>query len=161
MVILNSISTDAYVFCVFVSVGILVGLLFDLFRISRKSFKTTDVITYIEDIIFWILTGILILYTVFKFNNGEIRGFIFLGIILGTIFYLLLFSKVFINISVKIINIIKKILIIIFKIIIYPIKLILKPITLLINKINDKVIQNGKKLINFKNIKVKKKDFKA
>ena len=60
---------QAYSFIVFILNGILIGLLFDIFRILRKSFKTPDFITYIEDILFWILTGIITLYFIFIFNN--------------------------------------------------------------------------------------------
>ena len=52
---------QANLFLIFVINGILIGVLFDIFRILRKSFKTSDVITTIEDILFWIITGIIIL----------------------------------------------------------------------------------------------------
>lgn len=107
-----------YVFLIFIVVGIIIGILFDIFRILRRSFKTGDFITYIEDFLFWILSGFILLFSIFTFNNGELRSFIFIGIILGAIFYLLLFSKYFINIFVKIITTIKKILS-------YPINLIM------------------------------------
>ena len=62
---------QAYAFIVFILNGFLIGLLFDIFRIFRKSFKTPDFITCLEDFIFWIITGLLLLYSIFKFNNGE------------------------------------------------------------------------------------------
>lgn len=43
-------------FCVFIIVGILLAFIYDLFRISRKAFNTKDFITYLEDILFWIIT---------------------------------------------------------------------------------------------------------
>ena len=102
------VTNQAYLFCIFIINGIIIGILFDFFRILRKTFKTSDLITYIEDSMFWILTGIIILYSIFVFNNGEIRFFIFLGIILGVFLYMLLFSSYIIKINVKIINFIKK-----------------------------------------------------
>ena len=154
---LNTISADAYLFLIFVLVGVLIGLLFDIFRVLRKTFKTTDIITYIEDILFWILTGFLILYTIFRFNNGEIRGFIFLGTILGTIVYLLLFSKVFISVNIRIVNIIKTIVIFIMKIVIYPLKSIFKPVKFAVINLS----KYAKNVIKIKNNWFKKKDFKA
>lgn len=50
------INNQAELFLIFTINGILIGLLFDFFRILRRSFKTKDIITYIEDILFWILT---------------------------------------------------------------------------------------------------------
>lgn len=71
------ITNQAYLFLVFIINGLLIGLLFDIFRILRRAFKTSDFVTYIEDILFWILTGFSILYSIFVFNNGEIRLFMF------------------------------------------------------------------------------------
>ena len=110
-----------YVFIAFILNGFLIGIIFYCFRILRKSFKTPDFVTYIEDILFGIITGLLILYSIFKFNNGELRFYLFLGIFIGLLLYLLIFSKVFIKICVFIISIIKKI---INFIIIIPIKFI-------------------------------------
>lgn len=110
---LNQLYTLLY----FILTGITIGILFDIFRILRKSFKTSDFITYIQDFLFWILTGVILLFSIFAFNNGELRGYIFVGIIFGIIMYILLFSKYFIKIFVFMINSIKKI-------IGYPIKII-------------------------------------
>ena len=44
----NSIN-QFYLLCIFMISGLIIGILFDLFRILRKSFKTPDIITYIED----------------------------------------------------------------------------------------------------------------
>ena len=114
---------QAYIFTIFILNGFLTGLLFDFFRILRKSFKTPDIITYIQDIAFWIIAGIVLVFTIFKFNNGELRSYIFIGIILGVSIYMLVFSKIFIKVSVLIINFVKKIISII---IIKPIKIIFK-----------------------------------
>lgn len=144
---------QAYIFAIFILNGFLIGLLFDIFRIIRKSFKTPDFFTYIHDITFWIISGIIIMYSIFKFNNGELRLFIFLGIGLGLALYLLVFSKIFIKISVKLIFIFKKIFNIVF---IIPIKFIIKvfikiiihPIRWLYLKIiglNKKIIRKIKK----------------
>ena len=101
---------QAYTFIIFVLNGFIIGILFDIFRILRKSFKTPDVITYMQDIAFWILSGLIILYSIFKFNSGELRLFIFIGVLLGIWAYILVLSKLFINMSVHIINFIKKIM---------------------------------------------------
>ena len=151
--------------------GLLIGLLFDIFRILRKSFKTPDFITYIEDIIFWILSGLLLLYSIFKFNNGELRLFILIGIVAGISIYILIFSKIFVNTSVFIINLLKKtfnILIIvpikfisklIYKILIKPLVFISRKIKKIIKKILSNIGINSKKLSFIKKISKNKKDF--
>lgn len=104
------VTNQAYLFLIFVANGVIIGILFDFFRILRKTFKTSDLTTYIEDLLFWILTGIIILYSIFIFNNGEIRLFMFLGMAVGILLYMLLFSSYVIKINVIIINFFKKIL---------------------------------------------------
>lgn len=124
-------------FCllIFILTGIVIGILFDIFRILRKSFKTADFITYLEDIIFWILTGCIMLFSIFIFNNGEIRSYVFIGIAIGIILYMLVISRFFIRISVNIIKFIKRILS-------YPIKLIKNIVTKIIIKPTLKILKN-------------------
>ena len=163
---------QAFIFMIFIINGILIGLLFDFFRIMRRTFKTNNVITYIEDFIFWILTGLILLYSVFTFNNGEIRIYMFLGVLLGITLYMLSISSYVIKINVKIINFIKMIIAKIIEIILYPIKLLLKilksifykPVAFIIinvRKIIKKyttklLINNNFKTKNSKKIKIKK-----
>lgn len=88
-----SISSQVVVFFWCIFGGIIIGLLFDVFRLSRKIIPTNDVLTYIEDIVFWLLVGVIVLTTIFQCNQGQLRGFVFLGMLLGTVFYFMLFSN--------------------------------------------------------------------
>lgn len=122
------INNQGQLFLVFIINGIIIGIFFDLFRILRKSFKTSNFITYIEDFLFWILTGFSILFTLFKFNNGEIRLYMFLAIVIGILIYMIIFSSYIIKVNVSIIIIIKKI---IKKILLYtyiPLKIVFKSV---------------------------------
>jgi len=156
------ITNQVFIFLIFTINGIIIGLLFDFFRILRKSFKTKDIITYIQDIIFWILTGIIILYSTFTFNNGEIRLFMILGIILGAIIYMIFISSYVIKVNLAILTVVKKILYKIFYAISIPFniiykmikKIVIHPITFLIINIRKKstklAIKNHNKLQNIK-----------
>ena len=136
---------QAYLFMIFILNGILIGIIFDVFRISRRSFKTSNFITSLEDILFWMLSALLLMYSIFKFNNGQFRLYIFIGIFLGIAIYMLFFSKFIIKISVKIINAVKKILEYICNIIAYPLKkiynfikkLIVRPILFFIRAVKS------------------------
>ena len=121
--------------------GIVIGILFDIFRIWRRSFKTADFITYIEDICFWLLAGLILLFSIFTFNNGELRLYVFLGILFGTLIYLLTLSKYFILIFVKIITFIKKILW-------YPISKIIQVSTKIFSPIKASFVKIRLKIIN-------------
>ena len=156
------IYTQLQLFLIFIINGLLIGLLFDFFRILRKSIKTSDFMTYVEDIIFWILTGFIILYSIFTYNNGEIRLFMFLAMIIGILLYWVLISKFILSISLNIINFIKKVFQIIFNIINIPFtffikiikKVFLKPISFVIINIRNYFTKCFK---NFSNILKKQK----
>ena len=141
------IENQCYLFLVFTINGIFIGILFDIFRVLRKSFKTNDITTYFQDILFWILTGLSLLYSIFTFSNGEIRLYMFLGVFLGCLTYMMLISKYFIKINVKIVVFFKKIFGIIFSILLLPIKFLFKPIrfiTINIKKISIKQLKHTK-----------------
>lgn len=143
----------------FILNGILIGFLFDTFRILRKTFKVTDTITYLQDISFWILAGILTIYFIFNFNNGEIRFYILLGILLGILFYILTISKYIINGSVLVISIIKNIINKIIQIIFYPLKvtinflkkLLFRPISFIFINIRKQFTNNKNFLLDLFN----------
>lgn len=139
----NIILSQLYSLLIFTITGIIIGIFFDIFRILRRSFKTPDIITYIEDILFWIFTGIFFIMVLFKFNNGEIRSYVLLGLIFGIIIYMLIISKYFIKINVKIIKIIKKILS-------YPIKIIfkiIKPLNFIVINIRKIIVDIFNKIL--------------
>ena len=160
----EKILNQLFLFIIFIISGIIIGIFFDIFRILRKSFRTSDFVTYIEDILFWIITCIFLIFIIFKFQEGQIRLYDFLGICLGFIFYLICVSKYFININVLIIKKIKKFIKIIFKVFVYPFKSILKPMCFLVINIK-KIILFLFEFLNIffvkknKNINKNKKDF--
>lgn len=115
-------ANQMYILISFFITGVCIGILFDIFRITRKVFKLPNILIYIEDILFWLLTGMLLLFTIYVITNGEIRLYMIIMLILGSFIYFLLMSKYFIIISQKIIDIIKKIV----KLVFLPIKKIEK-----------------------------------
>ena len=151
----NSIMNQLYSFFIYIISGIIIGLFFDIFRILRRSFKTKDLITYIEDITFWIVTGIFLLFILFTFSNGQIRIYNIFGLFLGGVFYMLSISKYFIKINVIIVSFIKNIIYKVFKFITYPLKFIyritsriFKPFTFFVININKILFKNRTKQKN-------------
>ena len=132
---------QAYLFLVFTLTGVVIGVLFDFFRIFRRTIKTSNIMTYIEDVLFWILTGLLILYNIWYFNNGEIRIYMFLGIIMGVLIYMSTLSNILIKLFLKI-----------FQAIIKLIGLPIKTILVFFRKIITKIVENfTNKKGNFEN----------
>lgn len=98
------------IFIFFFIIGIIIGIIFDIFKVLRKSFKTPDIVTFIEDFIFVILSGILTIFGILKLNGGEIRFFLFLGIFFGILIYILTISNLCVIILYAFVEICKKIL---------------------------------------------------
>lgn len=87
------IQNQLFSFFIYVIVGILLGFIFDIFRALRKSIKNSTVATNIEDILFVIISFVIIAMVVQIVNKGELRFYILLGIILGILIYFLSVSK--------------------------------------------------------------------
>lgn len=146
----NTIAIQLYSLLIFTISGVAIGIFFDIFRILRRTFKTPDIITYIEDTIFWICTGIFFLFLLFKFNNGQIRNYVIIGIIIGVVIYILTISKYFIKINVNIINLVKKILLYPIKLICTILRKILKPFSFIVININNIFQKNVEKCLKSK-----------
>ena len=147
------------IFLIYFIAGMLICLIYDVFRALRKTVKTSDFVTNLEDTIFWIFVAIFLIYLIFILNNGKIRFFMFIAICLGGISYYFTLSKYFINISVHILGIVKIMVKKIISILVIPLKLFLKinkkvkcivcinlkNISKNIHKNSKKKIQNSKK----------------
>lgn len=135
-------TSQYYSFIIFIFIGIILSLIYDLFRILRKTYHTPDIITYLEDICFWLISGITLLYSIFEFNNGKIRGYIFIGLFFGIFIYILAFSKTILTIGTKTFKIINTIII---KPFFKLVKNILNTFTYIFSKFSKKIIKNLKK----------------
>lgn len=129
------------IFSIFFILGIIISILFDIFRILRKNIKTNYLFTSIEDCIYIFIVGFLFLRSLIVFCNGNIRFYIFFAFFIGIITYILTIKN-FCDIIISAI----------IKTIILVIKLILIPIKYLYTRVN-------KLLKNFKKVKTQIKEF--
>ena len=91
------------------------------------------------------MTGFLLLYSIFTFNNGELRGYIFIAILFGILLYALLLSKYFTKALTYILNFLNKI--------------IFKPIYSVLKFLQDKTKTVYRKIkVKFLTLKTKKKE---
>ena len=103
------IQNEVYVFLWSIIVGSILALIFDFFRLMRRKGNTKNLVVYIQDIIYWLIVAIIIIISAFITNDGELRGFMFIGYIIGAIFYLFLFSKFFLRIFGTILDFVENI----------------------------------------------------
>lgn len=114
----DSLFSQIKILFIFNVTGLLIGFLFDFFRIQRKVIKTNDFITYIQDVLFWIMSGIIVIISMVKFTDGGIRSYMILGIIVGIVIYFVSISKYIMAISLNIVRFFTKIL----SFLVYPLK---------------------------------------
>lgn len=98
------------VFIFFFIIGIIIGMIFDIFKVLRKAFKTSDKITFFEDLLFIVIATYLFVLGIIKLNGGEVRFFIFLGTFIGIIIYFLTISNIYVIIFYAFVKLCKKIL---------------------------------------------------
>ena len=122
----NEVGYQVGIFVLCCIAGVVVALLFDVFRISRRVVRTSTVATCVEDLMFWIISALFMFALSLKFNDGEIRWYMFLGLAFGAIIYFGTLSRFVVKCSVAVISFFKKLLITIFEILLFPIKIILR-----------------------------------
>lgn len=116
-----SVSSQVYVFLVMAAAGIGCGFLFDLLRVWRRLLRPGKISTGISDLIFWLIVSASIFAILFTINNGELRWFELLGLILGSMIYFLAFSRTCMKVVSAVAKFLSKILLWIFKIVLTPI----------------------------------------
>lgn len=102
--------------------GIITGIMFDLYRLIRGIENPNNIITFIEDILFWILASIIVFIFLLYTNYAYIGAYVYLFIAFGTIAYLKSLSKYLINVLSKFIKVTGKVFRSIFNIIFFPIE---------------------------------------
>lgn len=120
------VASQAYIFLWSVVGGIAIAFIYDLFRIRRKAVRVGNILTYLEDLLYWLLVAVIIFGIIYFSNDGELRGYNFIGTALGVILYILLFSKIVMASAMFIISIIVKIFKLIWFVTSYPFKLLFR-----------------------------------
>ena len=88
-----SVAEQSRNFCLFFIIGLFIGFIFDLFRGFRKSFKTSNIVVDIQDVLFLLISGVLFFRSVVIFNSGDIRFYLVLSTFLGILIYSLTISE--------------------------------------------------------------------
>jgi spore cortex biosynthesis protein YabQ len=104
--------------------GVLTGMLFDIYRVFRGLENPNKILTFIEDTLFWILTGIIVFIFLFSTNYAYMRMYVYVAIALGIILYMALFSRIFIKVQYKLFINIAKVVRVTFNFLFYPIRIV-------------------------------------
>lgn len=77
---------EAMFFFASIVTGIFLVWAYDLFRIFRKAVPHHILAISIEDMLYWLAVSFIIFGMIFEKNNGALRGYSFVGILLGVWF---------------------------------------------------------------------------
>ena len=124
-----TINEQVFLFLTCIQTGIIMGMLYDLIRIFRKIIHHPNWMVQIEDLLYWLTCGCFAFIMLYWENYGQIRVFVFAGILIGSVLYFLTFSIIFMKIASWLIFWLKKI-------VNYLIKLVLAPIRCIIRILN-------------------------
>jgi spore cortex biosynthesis protein YabQ len=67
--------------------GLVLGAMFDIFRVLSGKLRLPRWTQPLVDIIYWIVATILVFKLLYFSNEGQVRVFVFLGILIGICFY--------------------------------------------------------------------------
>ena len=109
------IQNQTYVFLISVLVGMLLAIIFDFFRLLRRKGDTPNYIVYIQDLLYWIIVTFIIIMSAFLTNDGELRGYMFVGYILGAVIYMVTISTYILKVFSKVLDFFESIIKNIFK----------------------------------------------
>lgn len=121
-----SVSGQAIVFLYTIAGGMAIALVYDIFRIFRKAIRTGSLVTYAQDLLYWLIVAFIMFLTIYYSNDGELRAYLFIGAFIGVVLYALLFSRVVMGSSLFIIKTVAYVIKALLFIISYPVRLILQ-----------------------------------
>ncbi|SDJ83758.1 spore cortex biosynthesis protein YabQ [Natronincola ferrireducens] len=113
---------EAYILLVTIYGGILIGFIYDLYKIFRGIFNPKKIATLIQDFLFWLIISIVAFYVLIISNQGALRFYNFLGFLIGAIIYSFLLSDIVIRAVIFILRTMKKFIVDLYHIITYPLR---------------------------------------
>ncbi len=89
---------------IFIASGFIIAGIYDFFRAMRKVKKVNYITVVIQDIIFCIISSIIIVLNIVVFMREQIRLYIIVAMILGGIIYFSIFSNLVIKIDMLVLK---------------------------------------------------------
>ncbi len=115
-----SVARETFVFFSCALAGALLFFVYDLFRLIRRHESYNLVMIHVQDGLFWSLGLLILFFALFYINNGILRFYEFVGIILGVILYECTLSPWVLRVSDWILTFFSKVFKKFFKILLTP-----------------------------------------
>lgn len=110
--------------------GAITGMLFDLYRLLRGIETPNKVLTFFEDILFWIFASLVVFVFLLLTNYAYMGIYVYMYLAIGIYLYIKLISKIFIKIQYGIIKVVGKAFRVTKNTLLYPFELVIYRIKL-------------------------------
>ena len=139
-----TLSTQFMTMLAMIGMGIFFGAGLDTYNRFLKRSKRKNWLVFINDLLFWILQGLLIFFVLFRVNQGELRIYIFIALLCGFAAYQSLFKGIYSRWLEVLISFVISLLRFFVKVVYL---LVYKPIYFVITTLFDLVLMIGKGLL--------------
>ncbi|MCD5415127.1 MAG: spore cortex biosynthesis protein YabQ [Clostridiales bacterium] len=82
-----SANQETLIFLTTIYGGILIGFIYELYKLFRKIFRPKTISTNIQDVFFWSIILMVVFYTLIVTNQADLRYYNFMGFMIGVIVY--------------------------------------------------------------------------
>ena len=82
---MRPVSEQLTLFALMVTMGIILGIIFDFYRAIRGIAEPGKFFTIVGDIIFWVIATVIVFSALMWKTWGEMRAYVFIGLIIGFI----------------------------------------------------------------------------
>ena len=106
--------------------GVILAFVYDIVRVTRRIKNTSDRAVNLEDILYVIFAGVMILFTAFYKNNGQLRWQGFIGAFFGIFAYCAVFKNHVVNLIVAMWEGLVKVMLLIVKVLLFPVRITYK-----------------------------------
>ncbi|MDP4099190.1 spore cortex biosynthesis protein YabQ [Paenibacillus sp. P96] len=96
--------------------GAAMGAVFDSYRVLSYRFRLTRWSIHLIDLLYWVLSAVFIFRMLYASNRGELRFYVFLGLVLGALLYFWTLSVTVQLFVVKLIELVRKLTTIVYHI---------------------------------------------
>lgn len=66
---------------------------YDIFRVLRRVIRHLPAAVVFEDLLYWVSSGLFLFSRIYRENSGILRGYFFVGVVLGGVLYHYSLSK--------------------------------------------------------------------
>ena len=81
-------------FCSFFLIGIFLAASYDVLRILRGLIPHGKLLINLEDLIYWMYVAVVVFVELYDKNDGQLRGYVFGGLLMGMIIYAASFARI-------------------------------------------------------------------